>query len=267
VSEKWKKTMMDSRPVLEINALQKQFYIGFLRTRVEAVRSVSFTVREGEIFGLLGPNGAGKTTIIKTVMSLIRPSSGAVRIYGRDARHPSARRHVGYLPETPYFQEYLTPKELLVFHGRLAGLSPKEAKKRRDVLIEKVGLRAAANRSLRKFSKGMLQRIGIAQALVAEPKLLILDEPMSGLDPVGRRFMVDLMTELNKNNTTIVFSSHILSDVERLCRRVVILNKGVKTAEGAIDDLLEAETEATTFEDLFMRKAFDTPSASKSEQA
>jgi ABC-2 type transport system ATP-binding protein len=230
--------------------------LGFFRKRVDAVKKVSFSVQEGEVFGLLGPNGAGKTTTIKTMMGLIRPTAGQIRILGLDASLPKARVHVGYLPENPYFHEYLTPKELMSFHGKLAGLPARQIRERRDLLIEKVGLKDAATRPLRKFSKGMLQRMGVALALIAEPKVLILDEPMSGLDPVGRRFMVDLMADLNRQGTTILFSSHILSDVERLCKRVVILNKGIVAAEGSIADLLKGETDISTFEDLFMRKAF-----------
>lgn len=249
--------MTEKQPVLEIKDLQKHFFLGFFRKRVDAVKKITFTVTEGEIFGLLGPNGAGKTTTIKTMMGLIRPSAGTIRILGEDVSRPNARLHVGYLPENPYFHEYLTPREILSFHGKLAGLSSETIRARRDSLIEKVGLKDAAKRPLRKFSKGMLQRIGVASALISDPQILILDEPMSGLDPVGRRFMVDLMTELHQQGKTILFSSHILSDVERLCKRVVILNKGTVAAAGAIQDLIKEETDISTFEDLFMRKAFE----------
>ena len=250
--------MAEEPTVLKVEELRKSFRLGFVHKRVEAVRSVSFSVKSGEIFGLLGPNGAGKTTSIKVIMGLIRPTSGFVQIFDRDVQHPIAREKVGYLPENPYFHKYLNPRELLGFHGELAGLSRAEIDARRDSLIEKVGLQEAAKRPLRKFSKGMLQRIGLAQALLAKPKLLILDEPMSGLDPIGRRFVTDLMLELNKEGTTIVFSSHILSDVERLCNRVVILNRGVKVAEGTIGELLSDETDTESLEDLFVRKAFTT---------
>ncbi len=250
--------MKETQSVLDVQNLHKTFRIGFFQKRVEAVRSVSFSVKRGEIFGLLGPNGAGKTTSIKTIMGLIRPTSGTVQIFGEDVRKPSSRQRVGYLPENPYFHEYLNPKELLDFHGRLAGLSRDEILQRRDTLIEKVGLKEAAGRPLRKFSKGMLQRIGLAQALLAEPELLLLDEPMSGLDPIGRRFVTDLMLELNRKGCTLVFSSHILSDVERLCHRIVILKKGTKVAEGTISELLEGETGTQTLEDLFVRKAFES---------
>jgi ABC-2 type transport system ATP-binding protein len=248
---------MSEQTVLKVEDLVKRFHIGFFRKRVDAVRKVSFEVKKGEIFGLLGPNGAGKTTIIKTVMGLIRPTSGSIQIFGQDASKPSVREKMGYLPENPYFHEYLTPRELLSFHGRLAGLSKKEIEERRDKLIDDVGLSHAAKRPLRKFSKGMLQRIGLAQAILAGPSFLVLDEPMSGLDPVGRKSVIDLMTSLNEGGTTILFSSHILSDVERICHRVVILNKGQKAAEGAIDELLKTEEKTTSFEDLFLKKAFE----------
>ncbi len=244
-------------PVLEIDSLKKTFRIGFFRKRVEAVRNVSFNVNEGEIFGLLGPNGAGKTTLIKVMMGLIRSTQGNVRILGQDGHRANTRRHVGYLPENPYFHEYLTPKELLEFYGRLQGMTRSEILKVRDPLIEQVGLKDAANRPLRKFSKGMLQRIGLAQAILASPKFLVLDEPMSGLDPIGRKFVADLIKELNDKGTTIMFSSHILSDVERLCDRVVILNKGLKVSEGTLDQLLHGETGTETLEELFVRKALE----------
>ena len=242
---------------LEVESLKKCFRVGFFRKRVRAVENLSFHVDQGEIFGLLGPNGAVKTTSIKVIMGLMRPTAGSVRIFGRDSRRPDTRAVVGYLPENPYFHEYLTPRELLNFHGRLAGLSRKEIARRRDLLIEEVGLMDAIKRPLRKFSKGMLQRIGLAQALLAKPKLLVLDEPMSGLDPIGRNQVANLMVDLNQKGTTIIFSSHILSDVERLCSRVVILNKGLKVTEGTIQELLKGESETETLEDLFVRKAFE----------
>jgi ABC-2 type transport system ATP-binding protein len=245
-------------PILEIDNLYKTFHIGFFRKRIDAVRGVSLTVNKGEIFGLLGPNGAGKTTLIKAMMGLIRPTKGTIRIFGNDAQRPSSRKELGYLPENPYFHEYLTPKELLDFYGRLSGMKPVHIKSERDKLIEQVGLGEAADRQLRKFSKGMLQRIGLAQALLSKPAFLVLDEPMSGLDPIGRKFVVDLIAKLNANGTTIMFSSHILSDVERLCNRVTILNKGIKVAEGSLKDLLKKEAGIETLEELFVRKALET---------
>ncbi|MCP4678246.1 MAG: ABC transporter ATP-binding protein [Deltaproteobacteria bacterium] len=259
--------MSEASPVLEILDLHKTFFIGFFRKRVEAVRGVGFKVYPGEIFGLLGPNGAGKTTLIKTMMGLIHPSRGTVRIRGIDSRKPRSREGIGYLPENPYFHEYLNPRELLELAGSLGGMTRAEILKERDALIEKVGLKDAIKRPLRKFSKGMLQRIGLAQALLTRPEFLILDEPMSGLDPIGRKFVVDLIQKVNNRGTTIMFSSHILSDVERLCHRVVILNKGVKVAEGSLDELLKKEADTETLEDLFMRKALDASIAENSAEA
>lgn len=249
--------MSEDTPILEVTDLHKTFRIGFFRKRIEAVRGVSVQVRRGEIFGLLGPNGAGKTTCLKIIMGLILPDRGGVRIDGQDGRRPAARQNVGFLPENPYFHEYLNPRELLEFYGGLCGLDKSTIAKRRDQLIEQVGLADAAKRRLRKFSKGMLQRIGLAQALIAEPELLILDEPMSGLDPIGRKQVTDLMQDLNRKGTTIVFASHILSDVERLCHRVVILNLGQKVAEGTLEELVGDHTGAESLESLFMRKALE----------
>jgi ABC-2 type transport system ATP-binding protein len=250
--------MSDQAPILEVSGLEKTFHIGFFRRKVEAVRGVSFGVERGEIFGLLGPNGAGKTTCLKILMGLIKADKGTFRIFGVDGRKPAAREGVGFLPENPYFHEYLNPRELLEFYGKLCGMGEQAIARRRDELIEKVGLTDAAKRPLRKFSKGMLQRIGLAQALVAEPDLLVLDEPMSGLDPIGRKLVSDLMQDLNGKGVTIVFASHILSDVERLCDRVAILNKGKKVAEGALDDLIGEHTGDESLESLFVRKALES---------
>jgi ABC-2 type transport system ATP-binding protein len=248
---------MTTAPVLEVDGLRKTFRSGFFRRRVEAVRGVTFEVRPGEIFGLLGPNGAGKTTTLKVMMGLSAPTAGGIRIFGRPCAEPGARADVGFMPENPYFHEYLTPRELLEFYGRLVGVDAREIRRRRDALIDQVGLADAANRPLKKFSKGMLQRIGLAQALIGEPKLLVLDEPMSGLDPIGRKFVADLVADLNRRGTTILFSSHILSDVERLCDRVVILNRGVVAAEGRLADLVGEGAPDETLESLFVRKALE----------
>ncbi len=247
--------MSKSVNVLEVQDLYKTFRIGFLRKKVEAVRGVSFAVKEGEIFGLLGPNGAGKTTTLKVMMGLISADKGKFRILAEDGLRSNSRRKVGFLPENAYFHEYLNCYELLRFYGKLFGLSKANIRERSEKLIEQVGLTDAAKRPLRKFSKGMLQRIGLAQALIAEPKLLILDEPMSGLDPMGRKFVADLVAERNATGVSVLFSSHILSDVERLCDRVVILNKGIKVEEGTIDELVGKDSEDQTLEDLFMRRA------------
>jgi ABC-2 type transport system ATP-binding protein len=248
----------ENTKVIEVEQLRKTFRIGFFRKKVEAVNGVGFSVEKGEIFGLLGPNGAGKTTTLKMMMGLIGADAGTVKLLGRDARSYQARNDVGYLPEHAYFHEYLTPYELLDFYGRLYGMSTGKINERKVKLVARVGLADAARRPLKKFSKGMLQRIGIAQALLPDPSLLILDEPMSGLDPVGRKFVTDLILALNREGKTILFSSHILTDVERLCSRVVILRRGVKVSEGKLTELLKNDdgTEES-LESLFMRQAVD----------
>jgi len=234
--------------VAQVEGLAKTFHIGFFRRKVEAVRQVTFEVRKGEIFGLLGPNGAGKTTTIKVMTSLIFSTRGRVRIFGMDVPDRRIYRRVGYLPENPYFYDYLGPVEYLKFAGSLCGLSAGKRLEVADRLIERVGLADVRSRPLRKFSKGMLQRLGIAQALVNGPGFLILDEPMSGLDPIGRREIRNLILELRDAGTTIMFSSHILSDVEMICDRVAIVNEGVVTSEGALGDLLHPEVRRTVIE-------------------
>ncbi len=231
--------MTDDR-VLEVEGLVKTFHIGFFRKRVEAVRGVSFSVSRGEIFGLLGPNGAGKTTTIKSVLRLIFPTRGEIRIFGRPAGDREVATRVGYMPENPYVYQYLKPLEFLDLCGRLVGLGADARRERAEAMVDKVGLRHAVDRPIGKFSKGMMQRIGLAQALLHDPELLILDEPMSGLDPIGRKEVRDLLMEQRARGKTLLFTSHILSDVELLCDRVVIMQRGVITSEGKVHDLLES---------------------------
>ena len=250
--------MSEITAALKVSDFHKTFRTDFYKKKVQAVRGVSFVVQPGEIFGLLGPNGAGKTTLMKTAMGLLFPTSGSIEVFGHSQNKAAARQSVGYLPENPYFHEYLNPKELLDFYGVLGGLSRSQIRERRDELLERVGLAEAAGRPLRKFSKGMLQRVGLAQAMIAKPSLMVLDEPMTGLDPIGRKFVSDLIQTLNAEGTTIIFSSHILSDVERLCNRVVILNRGKLVAEGQIADLIADETGAATLESIFVRHALQT---------
>jgi len=232
--------MSESPTILEVSELHKVFRIGFFRKRVPAVNGVSFSVRRGEIFGLLGPNGAGKTTTIKSILRLIFPTSGDVRIFGRSADDRRATERVGYMPENPYVYQYLRPAEFLDLCGRLVDIPRGERQARARAMIDKVGLRHAADRPIGKFSKGMMQRIGLAQALLHDPELLVLDEPMSGLDPIGRKEVRDLLLEQRARGKTLLFTSHILSDVEMLCDRVVIMRKGVITAEGKVHELLES---------------------------
>jgi ABC-2 type transport system ATP-binding protein len=229
------------RLVLEVKDLKKTFYIGFFRKKVEAVRGLGFEVREGEVFGLLGPNGAGKTTTLKAVLRLIFPDQGTIRIFGEPTTHRETMRQVGYMPENPYVYQYLKPLEFLDLCGRLMGLSAPARRKRSLELLDRVGLMHALDRPIGRFSKGMTQRVGIAQALLHDPRLLILDEPMSGLDPVGRKEMRDLLLEQKRAGKTLIFTSHILSDVETLCDRVVIVNRGRVSASGKLDELLRPE--------------------------
>jgi ABC-2 type transport system ATP-binding protein len=212
-----------------------------LHRRVEAVKGISFDVYENEIFGFLGPNGAGKTTTLKMLLGLIFPTRGTATLFGKPATDPTARERLGFLPENPYLYQYLTGSELMDLCGRLVGLDSITRRKRADELIERVGLGHAADRPVRKYSKGMMQRLGLAQALLGEPSLLILDEPMTGLDPIGRKEVRDLMLEERKKGCTLLFSSHILSDVEMLCDRVAIIHRGEMSAYGKLSDLLRAD--------------------------
>jgi ABC-2 type transport system ATP-binding protein len=226
--------------VLKVEGLYKTFRLGFFRKRVEAVRGVSFDVKQGETFGLLGPNGAGKTTSIKSILRLILPDAGQISLFGA-ALSLEARRRIGYLPENPYVYQYLRAHEFLDLCGRLMGMSRSERKKRADAMIEQVGLGHAVDRPIGRFSKGMMQRMGLAQALLHDPELLILDEPMSGLDPIGRKQVRDIILAERKAGKTLIFTSHVLSDVEMLCDRIAIVNKGEVVARGTLDELLRRE--------------------------
>jgi ABC-2 type transport system ATP-binding protein len=237
-----------SEEIVVVKDLAKTFRLGFFMKRVEAVREVSFDVRQSEIFGLLGPNGAGKTTTLKIMMSLIRPTRGSVRMFGLQVPDRSIYRRVGFLPENPYFYEYLDPVEFVSFAGSLFGMERGVRMKRARELLERVGLSDALKLPLRKFSKGMLQRLGIAQALINRPELVVLDEPMSGLDPIGRREVRELILELRDAGTTVLFSSHILSDVEMICDRVAIVSKGKVTSVGLLSELLRPEVRRTVIE-------------------
>ena len=224
-------------PVLRVTGLAKTFRIGFFRKKIEAVRGIDFEVRRGEIFGLLGPNGAGKTTTIKSLLGLIFPQQGSVELFGKP-RTRAVMARVGYMPENPYVYQYLKPLEFLDLCGRLIGMDRPARESRGRLMIERVGLTHAIDRPIGKFSKGMMQRVGIAQALLHDPELLILDEPMSGLDPVGRREVRELIVEQREAGKTLLFTSHILSDVEMLCDRVGILGEGRMQHYGTLRELL-----------------------------
>jgi ABC-2 type transport system ATP-binding protein len=225
--------------VIEIAGLRKTYSVGFFKkTEKVALKGLSLEVSEGEVFGYLGPNGAGKTTTLKLLMGLMFPTAGSAKILGRPINDPQVKATIGFLPEHPYFYDYLTATELLEYYAQLSGVPAKERSPRTRKMLEKVGLAEAANTQLRKFSKGMLQRAGIAQAIIHDPKIVFLDEPMSGLDPIGRREVRDLIQELNSEGKTIFFSTHILSDAETLCDRVAVLNKGELRGVGVVADLL-----------------------------
>lgn len=234
--------------VIDIRELTKVFSMGVFKRAVKALDGISISVSEGEIFGFLGPNGAGKTTTLKIMMGLNRPTAGTITIFEKDHADPRVRENLGYLPEQPYFYDYLTANEFLTFYGNLFGLKRRAMKEKARSLLELVGLEGAGDLALRKFSKGMLQRIGIAQALINDPRLVVLDEPMSGLDPIGRREMRDLILRLKHEGKTVFFSSHIISDVEMICDRVAILHKGKIMAQGKIDDLLRSPKTASEVE-------------------
>lgn len=231
---------MRTEHIVQAEALRKVFRVGFWGRRVVAVEGLSLEVRRGEVFGFLGPNGAGKTTTLKMLMGLIYPTSGHASIFGHPVGDEAAKAKLGFLPESPYFYEYLTGREFLKFYGHLFGLWGKSLDRRVDELLELVGMTHARDLQLRKFSKGMLQRVGIAQALINDPELVVLDEPMSGLDPVGRKEVRDLIFRLKESGKTVMFSSHILHDAELLCDRVAMIMKGKLVACGQVSDLIES---------------------------
>src|SRR6201997_4661757 len=225
-------------PAIEILGLEKTYMVGFWRKRPKrALQPLHLTVEEGEIFGFLGPNGAGKTTTLKMLMGLVFPTAGTARILGREWTDPEVKAQIGFLPEQPYFYDYLTAHELLTYYGHLSGVSGEDLRQRAEMMLERVGLRDVRGLQLRKFSKGMLQRVGIAQAIRHEPKVVFFDEPMSGLDPMGRREVRDLMEQLKTEGKTVFFSTHILSDAEALCDRVAVIHLGELRAVGAVADL------------------------------
>lgn len=232
---------------VEIENLTKDYEIGFWKKKkVRALDGLTLNVEGGQIFGFLGGNGAGKTTTIKMLMSLIFPSAGTAKILGKDIRDVKMHHRIGYCPENPYFYDYLTARELLNYFGELFGLDSAERNKRTEYLLAKVGLEEQSwDKQLRKFSKGMLQRTGLAQSLINQPEIVFLDEPMSGLDPIGRREIRELIAELREQGVTVFMSTHILSDIEALCDRVAILRQGKLAASGKLDELL---TETQHFE-------------------
>jgi len=229
---------------VEIRDLHKTVMVGFRRRKLEILKGVSFGVKTGEVFGLLGPNGAGKTTTVKIAVGLMRPTTGDV------AFGIGGRNEMGYLPENPYFYDYLSGREFLGFCAALFGISGDERRDAVGDLLDQVGLAGAADTQLRRYSKGMLQRIGIAQALVNDPQLVLLDEPMTGLDPVGRVEVKRIIVSLRERGKTVLFSSHILSDVGELCSHIAIMAKGVVVWTGTVEDALSGPS--TDLEAFFM---------------
>ena len=226
---------------IEIKGLSKIYRKGFRRRKVKALDAIDLQVEEGEAFGFLGPNGAGKTTAIRILMGLISPGGGSAKIFGHEIPSREARKRLGFLPEAPYFYDYLTVAELLDFTGRLFGQSRKERGERTDELIELVGLPEARNSPLKSYSKGMMQRAGIAQALMNDPDLVVFDEPMSGLDPIGRKDVRDIILSLKRQGKTVFFSSHILSDVESVADRIAIIVRGKIHDVGLMRDIVSAQ--------------------------
>ena len=232
-------------PAIEIENLTKDYLYGFLHLKKKrSLEGLTMQVENGEVFGFLGPNGAGKSTTIKLLVGLIFPEAGSARILGKPITDIEMHRDIGYLPEQPYFYDYLTAAEVLDYFARIHGLNAVERVERVARMLKKVGLETAKKIQLRKYSKGMLQRVGLAQAILHDPKVVILDEPMSGLDPVGRREVRDIILELKRDGKTILFSTHILSDAEMLCDRVGVIVGGKLRGVGAPDQMVGIKTNA-----------------------
>jgi ABC-2 type transport system ATP-binding protein len=232
-----------SETAVAVRGLTKIFNVPFRRERIVAVRDLNLTVEAGQVYGLLGPNGSGKSTTLKVILGLVSATRGSTEIFGRRSNEVASRNAVGFLPENPYFYKYLTGAETLRFYGKLCGLGGMRLKTGVGELLELVGLTSAANRRLAGYSKGMLQRIGLAQALVQDPKLLVLDEPTAGVDPAGSREIRDLLLNLKGRGITILLSSHLLSQVQEVCDRVGILARGVLVREGPLEKLTAIENQ------------------------
>ena len=232
-----------TEPAVAVNGVTKVFPVPFQRRSIVAVRDLNLRVAPGQIYGLLGPNGSGKSTTLKIILGLVPPTRGTAAIFGRDSNLVASREAVGFLPENPYFYKYLTGRETLRFYGKLCGLRGARLRERVAELLDLVGLTSAADRRLRGYSKGMLQRIGLAQALVQEPRLIVLDEPTAGVDPAGAREIRELILDLKRRGITVLLSSHLLEQVQEICDRVGILAEGVLVREGALDDLLAIENQ------------------------
>jgi ABC-2 type transport system ATP-binding protein len=232
-----------STPAVQIEGITKTFPVPLRRQRVIAVKNLHLTIQPGEVYGLLGPNGCGKSTTLKILLGLVTPNSGRALIFGKDSREYRSRRDVGFLPENPYFYKFLTAAETLAFYGKICGLSGKILATRIDELIELVGLGDARDRRVGGFSKGMLQRIGLAQALIQDPGLVVLDEPTAGVDPAGSHQIRDLILDLKKRGKTVLLTSHLLEQVQEICDRVGIMARGEMIREGSLDDLVRVKNQ------------------------
>ena len=233
----------DYETIVRITDLKKDYRVGWMQLKkFRALDGVSFDVKAGEIFGFLGPNGAGKTTTIKALLGITKPTSGKIEIFGQRGATKAARAHIGYFPETSYYHKYLNPREAVSYYGSLFGLPRAELRKRVDWVLDMMGIYEHRNRLLKTFSKGMLQRLGLAQALINDPALLIMDEPTAGLDPLMKKEMRDIILSLNNQGKTIFFSSHELSEVEMICHRVAILDKGKIIAQGPLSEMVPAQS-------------------------
>ncbi len=231
--------------MIKVRDLRKTYRLGFFRTKVEALRGATFEVKPGDLFGFIGPNGAGKSTSIKILLGLLHADTGEATLMGHPAGSVAGRREVGFLPEQPYFYDYLTAAEFLRFYGGLAGLSGPDLERRIDEVASLTGLKSEwMGRKLRTFSKGMLQRTGLAQALLSSPKLVILDEPMSGLDPMGRKEVRELLLRLHRQGVTVFYSSHVLGDVEAICTRLAMMVDGQVRRTGTVNEVLADEGKA-----------------------
>jgi len=234
----------DAGPAVAVHGLTKIFPVPFHPTRgVVAVKDISLRIEPGEVYGLLGPNGSGKSTTLKIILGLVSPTRGRTEIFGRDSRLVESREAVGFLPENPYFYKYLTGAETLRFFGRLCGMTGAGLKSRVNELLDLVGLNKARDRRLGTYSKGMLQRIGLAQALIHDPRLVVLDEPTAGVDPAGSREIRDLIMDLKRRGITVLLSSHLLAQAQEICDRIGILSDGVLVREGRLQDLIAIENQ------------------------
>ncbi len=232
---------MSETPAVEVKNLVKDFKGPFRGKKVRAVQDVSLKIAPGEVYGLIGPNGSGKSTTMKAVLGLVASTSGSCAVFGKNSVKVDSRSEVGFLPENPYFYKHLTAAETVRFYGKLCGMRGKQLAHRVEELLELVGLQEARDRQLKGFSKGMLQRIGLAQALVQDPKLVVLDEPTAGVDPTGSRQIRDLILELKGRGITVFLCSHLLEQVQEICDRVGIIHEGVLVNEGRLDDLISLE--------------------------